>query len=42
MAGVVKEAEARAKLKCKRLEFAALTPAFAFGSVNAQGECLIT
>lgn len=39
MAGVLKETEAGEKLRCKRLEFTALKPAFVFGSVDASGEC---
>ncbi len=41
LAGVLKEADAKAKLQCKRLEFAALKPAFTFARVDASGECLI-
>lgn len=37
LAGVLKEADAKAKLHCKRLEFAALKPAFVFGSVDVSG-----
>jgi hypothetical protein len=39
LAGVLKETDAQEKLRCKRLEFQALKPSFAFASVNAFGEC---